>query len=240
MTQSNILIVGASGDIGSAICRELAGKGYNLFLQFHANSRIIQQLEENIPEAQWLGAVQADLTTAAGIHQFLDQLNIHLDGVVFAGGRALTGMFQDMTEKDMDDLYHLHVKTPWMITKHLLPSMVRHQYGRILVISSIWGDVGASMEVLYSSVKGAQNSFVKALAKETARSGVAVNGVSPGFIDTKMNIELDDEERALLFDDIPTGRPGTPEEVAKVVGFLLSEDASYINGEIIKINGAWS
>ncbi|WP_028782845.1 elongation factor P 5-aminopentanone reductase [Thalassobacillus devorans] len=236
----NILIMGASGDIGSAITRVLAERDQHVFLQYHSNENSITQLENSIPKEQWLGAVKANLETSAGIHDFLENLPIHIDGVVFAGGSALTGLFQDMTEMDMDQLFHLHVKTPWLVTRHLLPSMVRQRYGRIILLSSIWGDIGASMEVLYSSVKGAQNSFVKALAKETARSGIAVNGVSPGFIDTKMNGGFNDEERASLLEEIPSGRAGRPEEVAKVVGFLLSEDASYINGEIIKVNGAWS
>ncbi|MFG6115052.1 elongation factor P 5-aminopentanone reductase [Halobacillus sp. MO56] len=237
---NNILIIGASGDIGSAITRVLSDQGKRVLLQYHSNEKSITQLEKSIPKEQWLGAVKANLETSAGIHDFLENLSYHIDGVVFAGGRALIGLFQDMTEPEMDQLFHLHVKTPWLVTRHLLPSMIRQRYGRIILLSSIWGDIGASMEVLYSSVKGAQNSFVKALAKETARSGIAVNGVSPGFIDTKMNEAFNNEERASLLEEIPSGRAGTPEEVAKVVGFLLSEDTNYINGEIIKVNGAWS
>ncbi|HEU5140488.1 MAG TPA: SDR family oxidoreductase, partial [Bacillales bacterium] len=117
--------------------------------------------------------------------------------------------------------------------------MVSNKRGNIIVVSSVWGLVGASTEVLYSTVKGALNSFVKALAKEIAPSGISVNGIAPGAVSTKMLNHLSDQEKIELAEEIPMGRFGEPVEMAELIAFLISGKASYINGEIISINGAW-
>src|SRR5699024_4133453 len=143
------------------------------------------------------------------------------------------------TEEMMDYMLSLHVKAPWKITQHFLQPMIRKQYGKIIFITSIWGEVGASNEVVYSSVKGAQNSFVKALAKEVGPSGVLVNGISPGFINTKMNRHLTEEDISNIVSEIPLNRIGLPKDVANAVSFLMSEKASYIQGDIIKVTGGW-
>ncbi|MBM7552684.1 elongation factor P 5-aminopentanone reductase [Thalassobacillus pellis] len=236
---ANVLVIGASGDIGKAIVRQLIKDGKRVLLQYFHNRKAVNDLQTEISNEQWLGAIQADLTTSAGITGFIGELFIQIDAVVFAGGASVYGLFQDMDEEVMDRLYHLHVKTPWLVTRHLLPGMIQRKGGHILVISSVWGSVGASMEVLYSSVKGAQDSFVKALAKEAATSNVSVNGIGPGYIETKMNNIFNEEEKAAIIESIPSGRPGLPEEIAALASFLMSEKASYIRGEIIKIDGAW-
>src|SRR5699024_4053433 len=119
------------------------------------------------------------------------------------------------SDQSREEMLMQHVKAPWKITKTLLPMMLEKQSGRIVFITSIWGERGASHEVLYSSVKGAQNSFIKALAKEVAASGVYVNGISPGFIATKMNAHLSEEETQAVIDTIPMERAGKPEEIAE-------------------------
>src|SRR5690625_2725468 len=110
---------------------------------------------------------------------------------------------------------------------------------KIVFITSIWGHVGASFEVVYSTVKGAQNSFVKSLAKEVGPNGISVNGVSPGFIDTKMNQHLLQEEKAAIISDIPLNRAGLATDVSHTVLFLLDDKANYIQGEIVHITGGW-
>src|SRR5699024_2740788 len=139
----------------------------------------------------------------------------------------------------IDEMLTIHVKAPMMITKHLLPEMIRNKSGRIIFITSIWGEVGASNEVVYSALKGAQNTFVKALAKEVGASGITVNAVSPGYIDTKMNGHLLAEEKDSILAEIPVHRAGTSKEVAHTISFLMHEQAGYINGEIIGMNGGW-
>jgi 3-oxoacyl-[acyl-carrier protein] reductase len=235
----NILIIGASGDIGIAIAKQLANEGYTLLLHYNTNREMIDQLRSNMDESDVLAVLQADLGEASAVKKFLTELVFPVDGIIFASGLAYFGVFQDTSEAIMDKMIHLHVKAPWMIAKYLLPQMIKQQSGSFIFITSIWGEQGASNEVIYSSVKGAQNSFVKALAKEVAPSGISVNAVSPGFIETKMNGRLPDAEKNALISEIPMNRAGRPEEVAHAVSFLLDNKSSYIQGEIINLTGGW-
>lgn len=234
------LVIGASGDIGLAICRQLASSGYQLILHYHQNKQAIEEFISTCPKQSILQIIQADLSDQADLNRFLDQLMFKVDCIIFSSGKTHFGVFQSASETLMDQMLTLHVKAPWVITKKLLPDMIQRRSGHIILITSIWGTVGASYEVLYSTVKGAQNSFIKALAKEVAPSGVSVNGISPGFIDTKMNRHLDEAEREAVISDIPMQRAGTAEEIAHTVLFLLDEKAKYIQGEIIKVTGGWS
>jgi 3-oxoacyl-[acyl-carrier protein] reductase len=126
-----------------------------------------------------------------------------------------------------------------MITKELLPKFLSKGFGNIIVITSIWGQTGAACEVAYSTVKGAQIAFVKSLSKEVALNGIRVNGIAPGAIKTPMMGGFTKEDIELIEDDIPMGRLGSPAEIAKGVLFLLSEESSYITGQILGINGGW-
>ncbi|RDW17777.1 elongation factor P 5-aminopentanone reductase [Oceanobacillus chungangensis] len=235
----NVLIIGASGEIGISIAERLAEDGHQLILHYNKNEEIISDLRKKLNNNSILTAIHADLSNELEIEIFLKKLVFSVDMIVFASGRAQYGVFHETSNATMDEMLTLHVKAPWLITKALLPSMLHKKYGKIILISSIWGDVGASYEVIYSTVKGAQNSFVKALAKEVAPSGISVNAVSPGFIETKMNQHLSEEEKEILISEIPMNRAGKPDEIAHVVSFLLDDKSSYIQGEIIRVTGAW-
>ncbi|GGK00481.1 putative oxidoreductase YmfI [Lentibacillus kapialis] len=235
----NALIIGASGDIGAAISKKLAGNGWQLILHFNKNKQAMETNRMSLARESILMEIQADLSDQSGMSHLLDQLVFPVDAIIFAGGNAHYGMFQYTDEHVMDAMLALHVKAPWVITKHILPLMIREQRGRIIFITSIWGESGAGNEVIYSSVKGAQNSFVKALAKETGSSGITVNAVSPGFIDTKMNQHLSEEERAKIIQDIPANRAGTSDDVANTVSFLMNDQSDYVHGEIIHVSGGW-
>ncbi|RKQ37540.1 elongation factor P 5-aminopentanone reductase [Oceanobacillus halophilus] len=235
----NVLIIGASGDIGQAIVKRLSKEGYQIILHYNNNSKAISDLRNEISDKGILSVLQADLSKDTELDDFIKQFVFQVDGIIFAGGKAQFGLFQETSSLVMDQMLHLHVKAPWKITKHVLPGMIQQQYGKIIFVTSIWGEVGASYEVVYSSVKGAQNSFVKALAKEVAPSGISVNAVSPGFIDTKMNKHLSMEEKESLFSEIPMNRAGSPEEVAHTVSFLMDKRSNYIQGEIINLTGGW-
>ncbi|PAD40123.1 SDR family oxidoreductase [Terribacillus sp. 7520-G] len=233
-----IFITGASGAIGSACARQLAGEGHQLLLHYNRNEQAMEELCRDIPESV-LGTIRADLTTEQGLSELLGFLSFPIDQLVYAGGMAHYGMFQDMTNDEMDDLLAVHVKAPWRISRHVLPSMLTRRNGAIVIISSIWGERGASFEVAYSSVKAAQIGFVKGLAKEVGTSGVRVNAVTPGAIDTAMNSQLSPEEKLRITEDIPMDRFGKASEVADAVSYLLSDKASYVNGHALEVNGGW-
>jgi 3-oxoacyl-[acyl-carrier protein] reductase len=144
-----------------------------------------------------------------------------------------------MKNEEIQQMVQLQITSPYMISKELIPSMVSRKKGNIVVISSIWGEIGASCEVLYSMVKGGQNTFVKALAKELAPSGIRVNAIAPGAVATDMLQSFSEEDLADLEEEIPLGRIGKPEEIADAVLFLSSNHASYITGQVLSVNGGW-
>ncbi|MFP7477577.1 elongation factor P 5-aminopentanone reductase [Terribacillus saccharophilus] len=233
-----IFITGASGAIGSACARQLASEGHQLLLHYNRNDQAMEVLSRDISESV-LGTIKADLTNEADLSKLLRFLSFPIDQFVYAGGMAHYGLFQDMTSKEMDDLLAVHVKAPWRICQHILPSMLARRKGEIVIVSSIWGERGASFEVAYSSVKAAQIGFVKGLAKEAGTSGVRINAVTPGAIETVMNSHLSEEEKAQLSEDIPMNRFGQVCEVADAVSYLLSNNAAYVNGHALQVNGGW-
>lgn len=237
--KKNVLVLGASGDIGSTICKQLAEEGYSLILHYHQNKMSINALINQLPEEVILQTVQADLRNGEEVRQLCSNIFYSIDAIIYVSGTAHFGLFQDVSENVMDEMLSLHVKSPWLVVQHFLPNMIKNKQGKIIFITSIWGDVGASNEVIYSSVKGAQNSFVRALAKEVGPSGISVNAVSPGFIDTKMNDHLLNEEKEDLIAHIPLNRVGLTSDVAHTVSFLMDDRSNYIQGEIINITGGW-
>lgn len=239
MKGKNVLILGASGDIGAEIARVLAVEGYSLLLHYHTNKTAVEEIVRSVDEAAILQVIQADLTSKEACGKLLTDIAYAVHAVIIVSGRAQFGLFQDIAEVEMDKMISLHVKSPWMIVQHFLPEMIQRQAGNILFITSKWGMEGSSNEVIYSAVKGSQNSFVKALAKEVGPSGIAVNAISPGFIDTKMNEHLQAAERDEILARIPMNRAGSPSDVAHMVQFLMDEKANYIQGEIISITGGW-
>lgn len=233
------LITGASGGIGRAIAKKLAEEGYSLYLHYNRNKqaiiKLLQELEafqgEYIP-------IQADLSLSDGYKKIASNI-FTIDAIIHNSGISQYGMLIDLDEKAAQDLINIHVTTPLMLTKELLPKMTEKKHGNIIVISSIWGQTGASCEVAYSTVKGAQIAFVKALSKEVALNGIRVNAIAPGAIETAMLKDFSNEDLQTIREDIPIGRLGTPMDVANSVSFLLSDKASYITGQVLAVNGGW-
>ncbi|MFZ4454215.1 elongation factor P 5-aminopentanone reductase [Salibacterium aidingense] len=234
------LVTGASGGIGRAIALSLAKEGHALFLHYHRSRENIMQLKH---ECEAYGSqaviVQSDLTSRNGAACLLEQLHFPVGHVVYNCGTPSYGLYQDLSEKEFYELAHIHFLNAMWLTHELLPSMLTNKKGTIVMISSIWGEKGAALEVAYSAMKGGVNTFVKALAKETARSGVRVNAVAPGVVDTPMMNGFTEEEKAELAGEVPAGRFGVPEDVAEAVVFLMRESSSYINGHILNVNGGW-
>jgi 3-oxoacyl-[acyl-carrier protein] reductase len=231
------LITGASGGIGSSIARQLANEGYRLFLHYNQNEARVQALQAELNVET--KAVQADLSTKEGVETLVAQIDEPVHAIIHNSGNSYYGLITDMSDNLVEKMVQLHVTSPILLTKKLLPPMIREKKGNIIIISSIWGVTGASCEVVYSAVKGGQNAFVKALAKELAPSGIRVNAVAPGAIRTEMLRSFSEEELQGIADDIPLGRMGEPREVAQTVSFLLSDAASYITGQVIGVNGGW-
>lgn len=234
-----VLITGASGGIGQATALKLASQGYHLYLHYNRNK---QGMNDLLDKLSAFGGeyfpIQADLGTKEGYKKVVNQI-FSLEGVVHCSGNSHYGLLVDLTEQEMDRLMDLHIFSPLMMTKELIPKLKTCESGNIIVISSIWGQTGAACEVAYSTVKGAQLAFVKALSKELALSGIRVNGIAPGAIQTSMMNDFSNEDIEMIENDIPMGRMGAPSEIANIVAFLLSDDASYITGQILSANGGW-
>jgi 3-oxoacyl-[acyl-carrier protein] reductase len=235
------LITGASGGIGTAIVKKLINDGYYIYVHYHQNEIAVNELIKSDEKySRMLFPIQADLTNQNGVQDLLNQIKMPIDLLVLNSGISYYGLITDMSDQEIEQMVSLHITSPFRLTQKLIPAMVKKREGNIIVISSIWGIVGASCEVLYSMVKGGQNSFVKALAKELAPSNIRVNAIAPGAIKTKMLSNFSEEELRALEEEIPLGRLGNPEEIAQTVSFLASNNASYITGQVISVNGGWS
>lgn len=162
----------------------------------------------------------------------------HLDVLINNAGISYVGLVSDMTEKDWDYIINTNLSSAFYTSKCAIPDMVKQKSGKIINISSVWGNVGASMEVAYSASKGGLNAFTKALAKELAPSGIQVNAIACGVIDTDMNKCFSMEDIEILKGEIPADRMGTIEEVGRLVIQIINSP-TYLTGQIITIDGGW-
>ncbi|MCE5168122.1 3-oxoacyl-ACP reductase FabG [Paenibacillus profundus] len=243
LAETSVLITGASRGIGAAIAERFASVGMKViihYLQSHESANEVAR--RCLAYGGEVMTIAADLRSGEQIDRMktkLDELGFTPDIVVNNAGVAYYGLFTDVTEEEWDECMSINLKGMFLCAQRFVPHMISQKYGRIINVSSIWGITGASCEVMYSTAKGGVNAFTKALAKELAPSGVTVNAVAPGAVDTDMVKHLDNEERVALQDDIPLGRLGTPEEVASLVYFLALPESSYITGQVISPNGGW-
>ncbi len=232
------LITGASGGIGSAIAARLAAEGFLPVLHYCAHG---EGMEE---QAQKLGgfAVQADLADPVQIEAMAQEVLRRagrVDVLVNNAAVSLSGLLTDITPDERKRLFSVNVLGAIETARALLPQMVHRKSGCILNISSMWGQVGASCEVDYSASKAALIGFTRALAQEVAPSGIRVNCIAPGVIRTPMLDCYDDETLRTLAEETPLGRLGTPEDIANAAAFLCSEEASFITGQVLGVNGGF-
>lgn len=232
------LVTGASGGIGRAIAEKLASQGYTVAVHCNRGIDRAQALAKAISGI----AVQADLADASQIEAMVQTVTDafgHVDVLVNNAGISVTGLLTDIDAAARRELFGVNVLGAIECARALLPGMIRRQAGCIVNISSMWGQVGASCEVDYSAAKAALIGFTKALAQETAPSGIRVNCVAPGVIRTPMLDCYDAQTLDDLAAETPLGRLGTPEDIAGAVAFLCSEDAAFITGQVLGVNGGF-
>ena len=238
----NILITGASKGIGRAVAIEFAKNNHTIIICAKSDLEGLQntkRLVENEGVSCYIGL--CDVTNEDSVKDFIsDSVKIigQTDILINNAGISYIGLLQDMSFEDWNKVLSTNLTSAFLMSKYVIPEMLKKQSGHIINISSVWGNIGASMEVAYSASKGGINSFTKALAKELAPSNISVNAISPGFIDTDMNKVFEKDELDAIFEEIPMGRAGSPSEVAKLIYKIAMSD--YITGQIITIDGGWT
>lgn len=237
------LVTGASRGIGAAVARQLAADGADVALQYYAAAEAAEAVAADCRSCgAEAAALQADLrsrTAVAELKERLDRLGWTPNVVVHCAGLAHYGLLEDTEEQIWDDLMSVNLKGAYDLARHFGPSMRWGRWGRFVLLSSIWGESGAAGEAIYAATKGGLNAFAKSLAREWAPAGVTVNAISPGAIETDMLGALDSEDRRTLCEEIPAGRLGRPEEVAQLVRYLVSDEAGYVTGQTLGLNGGW-
>lgn len=241
----NVLITGAAGGIGEAIARVFAEKGCNLALQYNKSETKASEIKNEFEKAYGIKVltIKADLTKNEEIEDLAKKALSEfgtIDVLVNNAGIAHQELFQLCSDEKAKEIFDINIMSAMKLTKEILPSMIKNHSGRIINISSMWGICGASCEVHYSASKSALIGFTKALSKEVGPSGITVNCIAPGFIDTKMNAHLSEEDVKEIIDCTPMMRKGTGEDVAYLCEFLASEKASFITGQVISVDGGYS
>ena len=242
LMNKTVLISGSGRGIGRAIAKRFAKEGYKIAINVNKSK---DELEETKNYLLSLGtpvlAIQGDVGNYEFCRHFVAEINKCLgpvDILINNAGISHIGLLSDMKPDEWNEVINTNLTSLYNLSNLVIPDMVRKQSGKIINISSVWGNVGASMEVAYSASKGGMNSFTKALAKELAPSNIQVNAIACGAIDTEMNSFLSSEELALLTEEIPASRLGKPEEVAELA-FSLCTGNNYLTGQIIGLDGGW-
>lgn len=240
------LITGVSGGLGKSVAKKFIDEGYFVVGSFNSGekriSEFISELEKENKQ-DYFFPIKADFNSAESVtalYNIATKSFKHFDVLVNCAGVDLYKTFTDTTEKEWDNVFNVNVKSAFILTKEVLKGMIERKSGKIIFISSIWGNSGASMESVYSASKSALIGLTKSLAKEEAESGITVNCVCPGVIDTKMNDMFTESEKADLIEKTPLHRFGKPNEVAELVYFLASESADFITGEVITLDGGFT
>ncbi|MDR0904166.1 MAG: SDR family oxidoreductase [Ruminococcus sp.] len=227
-----VVITGASRGIGKAAAELFSQKGYNVVGTFF----------ETPQESSAIDYAKTDLSKADDIAKLAEYVKKHYGGadiLINNAGIALQRLFTDCSETDYDRVMNTNTKACFLTCKAFLPYMINRKHGSIVNISSIWGITGASLEVIYSMSKAAIIGLTKALAKEVGPSGIRVNAVAPGVIDTDMNSQLSVNDLREISDNTPLCRIGTPPQIAKTIFFLCSEQADFITGQVLTVDGGF-
>lgn len=238
-----VVITGSARGIGASTALLFADRGYNVVINYNTSEAdalmLLLKLKKSGANAI---AVQADVSKREDVEKLFCEAEKafgFVDILVNNAGIAQQKLFTDITDEDFDRMFDCNVKSVFYCSQRALPNMIHNKYGRIINISSMWGISGASCEVHYSASKSAIVGFTKALAKEEAPSGITVNAVAPGVIDTPMNGGFDEETMNELKNETPVGRIGTPQDVARAVLFFADENSDFITGQVLGVDGGF-
>lgn len=238
-----VLITGSSRGIGKAIARRLA-KSYKIVINYNNSKDEALNLLDEIRKVNPMSlAIKADVSKESEVDYLFDTIEKNfgpVDILINNAGKSYVGLIQDMEFDKWQEIINTNLSSVFLTSKRAIGPMISQKYGVIINMSSIWGREGAALEACYSATKGAINSFTKALSKELAPSNIRVNAIAPGVVLTDMMKEdFSEEELDLIREDIGLGRFADPKEIADLVSFLISDEASYITGSIIDINGGF-
>ena len=239
MDRKKALITGASRGIGRAIAQTFARAGFDLYLTCHTRMELLETLAKEL-ETQYGVTCECfcfPISDEKAVRKMFERIQ-SLDVLINNAGMAYIGLLTDMSYQEWREVIDTNLGGCFLTSKYAIPGMVNRKKGKIINISSVWGNVGASMEVAYSASKGGINAFTKALAKELGPSNIQVNAIACGVIDTDMNKCFDEEEMEALVQEIPADRLGKPQEVAHLA-LQLCEGNEYLTGQIITLDGGW-
>ena len=238
-----VVITGASKGIGAATAILFARKGYNVVINYNNSYEAAKLLTRSLSnqgysvldvKANVANYLETDLLIKEAVYKFGS-----VDVLINNAGVSHIGLITDTDHIDSDRIFDINLKGVYNCCKSVTPVMVSQKSGKIINIASMWGEVGASCEVAYSAAKAGVIGLTKALAKELAPSNITVNAISPGLIETGMNSNISVEDLTSFVEDIPLGRTGSADEVAAAAYFLASDEADYITGQILGVNGGF-
>lgn len=237
----NILLTGASGGIGYAIARKfLENSDARMILQYNTHAQKIESLKGEFPYR--IDSYKADLSDEKSVVEFLKKIDSDykkLDIIIHSAGISVVDTINHTKVEDISKIINVNLKSPILITQKLVGKMIEKKSGVIIFISSMWGITGSSCESVYSATKGGIIAFSNSLSKELGPSNIRVNSVSPGFINTAMNDNIKVEDRDLFVSEIPLLRAGEATDVSNAIYFLCSDEASYISGANLRVDGGY-
>lgn len=240
-TDKVAIVTGASRGIGRAIALELGAQGANVIVNFNrseeAADEVVEEIEAAGGTAVKYGADVGEMEQAKGLIQFaLDEYEaLHI--LVNNAGITRDGLIMTMSEEDWDDVIRVNLKSTFNCSKPAIRHMMRKRYGRIVNITSVSGQMGNAGQTNYASSKAGQIGFTKSLAREVAPRNVTVNAVAAGYVETEIWSDVPEDMREGLLDMIPLGRKGQPEDIAKAVAYLASDEAGYVTGHVLTVDG---